>query len=444
MNSRGNNAKVMELEEKLKNIAKLNLKPGKDLTPSKGKQGIEDGLGGRMMQNQYGEFVLVEKEFDQDQLPPVIRSVPWIKFNGKFLHQICSSGKSMKNQSGDFSFNLEETVFIDCETTGLAGGAGTYAFLIGLGYLEEDEFRVEQYFMQDFHQERAVLSAVRERLNQFKFLVSFNGKCYDLPLLESRFLINRMEFDPFRWMHLDILFLSRRLWKKRLGDCSLGNLEQQILNIKREMDVPSYLIPQIFFDYLRSGKVEPLIPVFCHNVHDILSLFQLSFFIDLMLEDFTSVGIEDPLDLYSLGRVYHKFGNYSESERCHLKALAEKLPEDWRYTIGLSLAFVYKRAGLWDKASDIWQSLTEGDFNFQPIIYEELAKYHEHRKKEYQRALIWVDKAMSLLSTTYSVEDNSIRPFGSPRTGKLATWQYRRERLLRKMERYQAKHKIKS
>ncbi|MFH1335477.1 MAG: ribonuclease H-like domain-containing protein [Candidatus Zixiibacteriota bacterium] len=434
----------MELEEKLKNLVKLNLKPGKDITPSKGRQRMVEGLDGRMMQNQYGEFVLVEKEFDQDLLQPVIQSASSIKFNGKFLYQICSSRKSIKHQAEDFHFNLPETVFIDCETTGLAGGVGTYAFLVGLGYLDGAKFRVEQYFMQDFHQERAILSAVRERLNRFKFLVSFNGKCYDLPLLECRFLINRMDFEPTRWMHLDLLFPSRRLWKKRIGDCSLGNLEQQILEIKREIDVPGYMIPQIYFDYLRTGETEPLVPVFCHNVHDIVSLFRLSFLIDLMLEDFTSVGIKDPLDLYSLGRVHYKFGNFPASERCYQQALTEELPADWRFTIYLSLAFVYKRTGLWDKASEVWHNLAEGDFSFQPVIYEELAKYYEHRIREYQRALFWVEKAMSLLSSGCSGEADSIHPFSSSRAGKLASWQYRKVRLLRKLERLRARHKVES
>ncbi len=444
MNPKENNDRVMEFEEKLKNIDKLNLKPGKDITPSKRKPKVVEGLEGSMRHNHYGGYFLVEKEFDPDQLHTVIQTFPSFKLNGKFLRQICSSGKSKKNQSGDFSFNLKETVFIDCETTGLAGGAGTYAFLVGLGYLEGNKFRVEQYFMQDFHQERAVLSAVGERLNQFKTLVSFNGKCYDLPLLESRFLINRMEFDPVRWMHLDLLFPSRRLWKRRLGDCSLGNLEQQILRIKREIDVPGYLIPQIYFDFLRSGEVEPLIPVFCHNVHDILSLFRLSFFIDLVLEDFAIVGIKDPLDLYSLGRIHHKFGNYSESVKCHLNALAEELPEDWRYTIGLSLAFVYKRAGLWGKASEIWHDLAEGEFSSQPLILEELAKYYEHRIREYQQALFWVEKAISLLSSAYSVKDDSNNAIGTSRVGQLDSWQYRKTRLLRKIERSQLIREVES
>jgi len=432
----------MELEEKLKNLARLNLKPGKDITPPKGRQRMAEELNGRMTQNQYGEFVLVEKEFDQDLLQPVIQSAPSIKFNGKFLYQICSSRKSTKHRAEDFPFNLPETVFIDCETTGLAGGAGTHAFLVGLGYLEGTKFRVEQYFMQDFHQERAVLSAVEERLNRFKFLVSFNGKCYDFPLLESRFLINRMDFDPARWIHLDLLFPSRRLWKKRIGDCSLGNLEQQILEIRREIDVPGYMIPQIYFDYLRTGEMEPLVPVFCHNVHDISSLFRLSFLIDLMLEDFTSVGIKDPLDLYSLGRIHYKFGNYPASESCYQQALTEELPADWRLTIYLSLAFVYKRTGLWDKASAVWHNLAEGDFSFQPVIYEELAKYYEHRTREYQQALFWVEKAISRLSSGRSEENASIHHVGYSGRGEFASWQYRKERLLRKIEKLQVRYKV--
>jgi tetratricopeptide (TPR) repeat protein len=152
------------------------------------------------------------------------------------------------------------------------------------------------------------------------------------------------------------------------------------------------------------------------------------------------VGIEDPLDLYSLGRIHNKFGNYPESIRCYQRALAGELSEDWRSTISLSLAYVYKRAGWWDKASEIWQKLVGGTASFQPSIYEELAKYFEHRIREYQQALLWVEKAMSLISSGYYANDDSNPLFRYSRSGEIASWQYRKARLLRKLERSQARH----
>jgi tetratricopeptide (TPR) repeat protein len=145
-----------------------------------------------------------------------------------------------------------------------------------------------------------------------------------------------------------------------------------------------------------------------------------------------------------LGRIHYKFGNYPASARCYQQALTEELPADWRSNIYISLAFVYKRTGLWDKASEVWHNLAEGDFSCQPVIYEELAKYYEHRIREYQRALFWVEKAMSLLSSSCTVEEESILPFSSSGAGKHASWQYRKARLQRKLERLQAKHKVES
>ena len=429
----------MELEDRLKNLAKLNLMRAKDIAPPQEKKKTVEELDGKVMGNRFGEFVLIQKEFDSDQLHPDLAESPRSNFSGKSLSRICASRKSSASQIDSPNFDLEETIFMDCETTGLAGGAGTYAFLVGLGYLSGTKFRLEQYFMQDFHQERAVLTAVIERMSKFKFLVSFNGKCYDLPLLESRWLMNRMEFDSSIWVHFDLLFPSRRLWKRRIGDCSLGNLEQEILSVKREVDVPSFMIPQIYFDYLRSGEVGPLIPVFQHNLHDILSLVKLSFLIDRVLDDYIPVEIKDPLDLCSLGRIHYNFGNFQLSEAYYRQALNEELSLDMRSTVCLSLAFVYKRMELWEKAKEVWSELAEGDYPFHPRVYEELAKYYEHRMKDYPRALSLVENVLSFINSGRYSNGNPVDPRKSPEDDTLSSWQYRKARLLRKIQRVQGR-----
>jgi len=303
-----------------------------------------------------------------------------------------------------------------------------------LGYLNQEESRVEQYFMQDFHQEGAILSAVAERLGGFKFLVSFNGKCYDLPLLENRFVINRMDFDPTNWVHLDLLFPCRRLWKRRIGECSLSNIEQKILRVRRKIDVPSYLVPQIYFDYLRTGEAEPLVPVFHHNVYDILSLLRLSVLVDQALsagsigEDFCLAEIEDPIDLYSLGRIHQNLGDCQASVRCFKQALSEKLSPQWQLEIHVSLAFAYKKTGCTKEAVRIWQNLTEGDFPFSLSAHEELAKYYEHKRKNYLKALSFVDRTISQLSSDLSLS------FASGYQRRLNSLEYRKSRLERKIK----------
>lgn len=449
----------MELEDRLKNLTRLNLMRGRDVAPPQEKKRIVEELNGTVTQNRFGEFVLVRKRFDPCEIHPFIRSSPSFGIRGEFLFRVCSpkngglvarglgrriSGNHKPQAPNPKRLDLNEAVFIDCETTGLAGGVGTYAFLVGLGYLSGQEFWVEQYFMQDFHQERAVLSAVAERLSRFKFLISFNGKCYDVPLMENRFLINRLDFDSTQWFHLDLLFPCRRLWKRRIGECSLSNLEHRVLGVQREIDVPSFMVPQIYFDYLRSGEVEPLIPVFHHNVHDILSLLRLSFLIDQALEDFTLAEIKDPQDLYSLGRIHYHLDNYQACERCFQQALSENLPQDWRLSIYLSLAFIYKKTGYTQKAKEIWHHLSVGEFPFSLSAHEELAKYYEHKTKDYHKALFFVEKAISHLNSGLSLSGDSTGSFGFKRQDRLAFWEYRKSRLERKIKKLRVMQDIES
>jgi hypothetical protein len=417
----------MKLEDKLKKLDRFDSTRPKAVITAKNTDRLLQLLDGTMAQNEFGEFVLARKKFDQNNLYREIR-FPGFQINGELLARICLSPRSRTKETCHTSFDLKVAVFVDCETTGLAGGAGTYAFLIGLGYLDGEDFWVEQYFMQDFHQERAVLSAVAERLNRFKFLVSFNGKCYDLPLLENRFVINRLDFDTNQWTHLDLLFPSRRLWKRRIGECSLNNIEGQILDIKRDIDVPSYMVPQIYFDYLRTGESEPLIPVFHHNLHDIVSLLKLSVLIDQTLEDFSQADIEDSMDLYSLGRIHQNLGNYQTSVRCFKQALSEELSPEWHMQISMGLAFIHKKMGDLEEAANIWQNLTEGDSPFYFYAHEELAKFYEHKRKDHLKALSLVEEAIFKLSSDLSSS------FTSVCQTRLDSLRYRKSRLERKIK----------
>lgn len=394
----------------------------------KGKDRLLDTLHGKITQNRFGEFVLVRKGFDPEGLQQEVRLPRSWEISGEMLARVCSSRKPGEPKSSPVPFDPAQAAFFDCETTGLAGGVGTYAFLVGVGYLSEDEFVVEQYFMQDFHQERAVLQAVAERLSGFRFLVSYNGKCYDLPLLETRWTIHRMDFDSGQWTHVDLLYPCRRLWKRRLGDCSLGNVEDRILGVRRKMDVPSYMVPQIYFDYLRSGELEPLVPVFHHNLYDILTLLRLAILIDNTLEDSTFEKIQDPIDLYSLGRIHRNLGNHEASVRCFERALSERPSPELHLDIQLHLSYLQKRSGCLEAAADIWHGLIEGDFPFSVSAHEELAKYYEHRRKDYHKALFLVDGAVSYLSCDPSL---SVSP-GQKR--RLDSFEYRKSRLRRKIQ----------
>lgn len=422
----------MELEDKLKNLARLG-STGKKGALVREKDKITEVLGGRVIRNRFGEFVLATEEFDLGKLHRDLRLRSFWKLKGELLAKVCSPRKSAGVRTCPRPFNLKEAVFFDCETTGLAGGAGTYAFLVGLGYLSGDQFRVEQYFMEDFHQERAVLAAVAEKMNGFEFLVSYNGKCFDMPLLETRWTVNRIDFDSDRWFHLDLLHPSRRLWKRRIGDCSLGSIEQQVLGVGREIDVPSFLIPQIYFDYLRTGQAEALIPVFRHNSHDIVSLLKLAVAIDGALEALGPLALDDPMDLYSLGRIHQSLGDHNAGVGCFERALTGGASLELQQGILVSLAFAHKRSGSVDQAAGIWQNLTGEEFPFSLLAHEELAKHCEHKRKDYDRALSFVERAMAQLSSDVSPD------FASRRKRMLNSLEYRKSRLERKIKRASAR-----
>jgi uncharacterized protein YprB with RNaseH-like and TPR domain len=427
-------SRTMRLEDKLRNLDRFNLaKVREEALPEK-QDGTVGLVGGVVSENRFGKFVLVEKRFGLNYRHGKIGLASCSEHKSDVLAQLCFSKSSAPKRSlSSSTFDLKETVFIDCETTGLAGGVGTYAFLVGMGYFVDHEFLVRQYFMRDFHEEEAVLFAVSEELKKFKSLASYNGKCYDLPLLENRCVVNRIDFDSTAWLHLDLLFPTRRLWKKRIQDCSLGNVEQKILKVQREIDIPSYLIPQIYFDYLRSGSTDQLIPVFHHNVHDIVSLVGLSALISRAIQDFRTAGIEDPIDLYSLGRLHFGLGHYPESIACLEQALSERMPAEWQELIYTSLAWAYKRTKSLERAAQVWQRLLTEKFPFNFKVYEELAKYYEHKERDYTKAMQVVDRVMECLNTNSQLSsDSSFQK-------ALESLEYRRRRLERKIRNQQSK-----
>src|SRR5207245_11750591 len=165
-------------------------------------------------------------------------------------------------------------IFLVTETTGLAGGTGTYAFLVGAGWIEGDVFVVAQHFMRDLDEEPALLAALAPLLERAGGVVTFNGAGFDLPLLETRFVLARRRW-PATLPHLDLLRPSRRVWTGCFDDCRLGTLERDVLGLAREEDVPGALIPSLYFDWLRRRRAAPLARVFAHNRDDVLSLAAL-------------------------------------------------------------------------------------------------------------------------------------------------------------------------
>ncbi len=352
---------------------------------------VEELVGGVTVDTQYGPCVVVDEVYPQGYRHGQIDIATALIHRPETVAGI-GRDDSLR------ALKLGRSAFLDVETTGLAGGTGTYAFLVGIGWFEGRDFRVRQLFMRDFTEERALVSLVEETLASLSGIVSFNGKAFDVPVLESRFIMSRRRFPLSSAPHLDLLFTARRLWRLRLESCSLSNLEPTILGLCREGDVPSYLVPQIYFDYLRLGRADPLKGVFYHNVQDILSLAALMALSCQFFEDPLGSEVEHGEDLYSLGRLYLQTGMSERAESALRSALDANLSNGLMQATLRDLSFHYKRQARWDQAIELWhQAIRENHARLYP--YVELAKFYEHRAKDFERAEELVLTAIELVQS---------------------------------------------
>ncbi len=277
--------------------------------------------------------------------------------------------------------------FLDTETTGLAGGTGTYAFLIGIGSIDEEGFRVRQFFMREYAEEASQLHAVAEYLERFDVMVTYNGKTYDQPLLETRFRMSRMK-PPFgRMEHLDLLFGSRRLWKLRLENCRLSYLENQILGVEREGDVPGELIPHYFFEFVRTQRAVRLIPIFHHNVMDIVSLACLTAIVPEAFRSPAELAVRHGADLIGIARWLREAGQTDECLAMLRRAVDAGLPDALLFRTLFDIALIEKKCGREDVALAVFSDLVASPNPYRGRAYEELAKYYEHRERNYAMAL---------------------------------------------------------
>ncbi len=277
-------------------------------------------------------------------------------------------------------FDFRRTLFLDTETNGLAGGAGTYAFLVGVAYWEGDHFEVRQFFMRHPQEERALLAALQPLLDRFESFVTFNGKSFDLPVLETRFILARQPRALKERPHLDLLHPARRLWRLRLESCSLGTLERRILGTMRdESDVPGYLIPHLYNTFLRDGDARPLRGVVYHNHQDLLALAALAVQMTRICGDPEQHAAPHGQDLFSLARLYEDSREWTRAEWCYRHALLAPIPLGLRRDCLCRLSLMLKRLGRWDDATTLWRSVI-GQGELYPYI--ELAKYHEHQSRD--------------------------------------------------------------
>jgi uncharacterized protein YprB with RNaseH-like and TPR domain len=382
-----NHTRDAELERQLEYLRRLEQSP-KRLPAQRLPKGIEEYVDGQVEKNTWGEFFLAR------QVLPFGR--PYGKFR---IGELATADLSPLNLLLGSPTLPEPTklVYLDTETTGLAGGTGTLAFLIGIGAIAGSQFVIRQFFLRDYPEEKAALVALAEALQEFQGVVTFNGKTFDIPLLEARYALARLRSPFGRLVHLDALHPARRLWRLRLESCKLTDLESAVLGIGREGDVPGSEIPEIYFDYLRSGNAQGLQPVFYHNALDVVTLAALVVELARILGDADHRTLTSSLDLFSLSRILERARATERSVATCQRALAKGLPECIEAQALWQLAAQHKRRRQHDLAVELWNELARREAPFAIKALEELAIHYEHRRRDAATALEFTTVALERL-----------------------------------------------
>jgi uncharacterized protein YprB with RNaseH-like and TPR domain len=290
---------------------------------------------------------------------------------------------------------LESYAFLDTETSGLAGGTGTYAFLVGVGRFVEGQFHLQQYFMRDPAEEAGLLEGLLDFLAPCAALVTFNGKAFDAPLLATRYALHGIPCPFDEYAHLDLLPLARRLWRDRLPSRALKYLEENVLSAPRTREeVPGYEIPYLYFDYLRTGDAGPLKGVFYHNAMDVVAMAALLAHVGAILEDPFGEAVEHGLDVVALARLFEDLGRWDQAARLFERGLEMELPEADFWLAVQRLSRLQKRRGDLETAVRLWEQAAGRGHVYAHV---ELAKYFEHQRRDYAAALEWTRSAMALV-----------------------------------------------
>ena len=382
------NIYMTSLSERLKSLG-VNL-GGETLSsaPKRVDFPIEKVIEGQTQDTPFGEAFVVEEYFASDHLhgESILRFPPE-------LDRVAAWARDVRLAS----IEAPGFLFLDTETTGLAGGSGTYAFLVGVGRFEDEGFRQMQFFLRDPIEEAALLAALESFAAPSDAIVTFNGKSFDIPLLNTRYLINSAPTPFAELAHLDLLHLARRLWRDVLPSRALGDLETQILGIKRtEEDTPSWMIPQMYTDYLRSGDARPLQGIFYHNTMDILSMAAL---LDLMARKLAAPlegKDEHPAELYAIGRLFADLGFSEEAIEVFENTKGLELSADTQYRLVENLACLHRRRGDYKAALDLWESAVQDGHVYAHV---EIAKYYEHRAKDFERAMSYTQAAIAIIES---------------------------------------------
>jgi uncharacterized protein YprB with RNaseH-like and TPR domain len=405
---------LLNLADKFAHVAALRparkraIEPGHVAGPPAECDRLAQLLGAQARRNRYGEHLSLRQWYATPEMcTPDARSISLLLPQGTLDARVVAKSAA----------DPEQWLFLDTETTGLAGGTGTYAFLVGLAWWDAGGLQVEQFFMRDLDEEHSLLLELSERMTKRPVLVTFNGKSFDWPLLETRYRMTRAISPCTPKLHLDLLHPAGQLWRLRLGSVRLKELERQVLGCEgralewsRHDDIDSSLIPQMYFDYLRGGPAEPLAGVFRHNQMDLRGLAALAGKILTLfdsgngLADAAHHSTQNPLDLYGLSRLMQRRGEPARARELYETALRSGLPRDVERLAQRELAHLAKRELDYTRATSLWEKLRQPSAvakRKRPAVApedaqkaleaaieatEQLAIYYEHRVKQPLRA----------------------------------------------------------
>ncbi len=371
-----------KLADKLSRIAALRPVPGVRppasglATPSRQSDRLKDLLGAEYRANRFGRHVLLRSRFAEPQPPAV---------SAHALRRILPD-------AAEGAFDPGRWLFLDTETTGLAGGTGTYAFMVGIAWWENGGLALEQYFMADYSEEPSLLLDLAGRLLERRVLVTFNGKSFDWPLLQTRYRITRAASLEEPDAHLDLLHPARQLWSLRLKSVALSELERHILGLQRGYDIPSQTIPTRYFEFLRGGPAEPIAEVFRHNQMDLCGLASLASHITGILHEPENTQCRGE-DLFGISRLLQRRGERHLAGRMYRRALEYGLPEPVERTARRELALLAKRQRDFESSNAQWEQLL-GDSPEGLRAYEQLAIYYEHHAREPRHAATLTREAL--------------------------------------------------
>jgi uncharacterized protein len=348
---------------------------------------LEDAILGEEVVNAFGKFFIVHTHYPASA-----------KHGSRSIRDLAAldmkAAAILANSADIASFDCKDALFLDTETTGLAGGTGTFAFLIGLGWFEGDAFRTQQLFARDFSEEKACLHFLLEAAQEKSFLVTYNGKTFDVGLLSTRFILNRLTDDLTAMPNLDLLHPARRLFGHRLENNRLSTMEKDIIGFHRYGDIPGSEIPQRYFDWLRYRDPHLLTDIFEHNRLDVVSMAALSVHLAELLDAKPDIMRNEHADLLAASRLLvHR--RDSSGALTILEALSKSDNPGTAHEARKILSLIHKRQGRWKDAIQTWETMlvcNPGNF----FAVEEMAKYLEHKRRDFEKAIQIINEALGL------------------------------------------------